>query len=131
MRKGAALHGLRQYPEAVMAYDEGLQIEPESQPLKKGLADVKRVMDQEMGGPNDGMGMGQLFNDPQLKAKLAANPKTAEMMRDPAFAAKIEQIAASGGKTDMTQLFGDPRMLTVLGVLMGVDIVSHLFRDPY
>ncbi|CAK9786303.1 unnamed protein product [Cutaneotrichosporon oleaginosum] len=122
LRKGAALHGLRQYPEAVMAYEEGLQVEPESALLKKGLAEVQKVMDQEMGGPNDGMGMGQLFGDPQLKAKLAANPKTAEMMRDPSFAAKIDQIAASGGKTDMTQLFGDPRMLTVLGVLMGVDI---------
>ncbi|BEI80048.1 hypothetical protein CcaverHIS002_0105770 [Cutaneotrichosporon cavernicola] len=122
LRKGAALHGLRQYPEAVMAYEEGLQVEPESALLKKGLTEVQKVMDQEMGGPNDGMGMGQLFSDPQLKAKLAANPKTAGMLRDPSFAAKIDQIAASGGKTDMTQLFSDPRMLTVLGVLMGVDI---------
>jgi len=57
-------------------------------------------------------------------AKLQANPKTAEFMRDPSFAAKIAQLQANGGKADMQQLFGDKRMLTVLGVLMGVDIVS-------
>lgn len=127
VRKGAALHGLRQYPEAVMAYEEGLQVEPESALLKKGLADVQKIMDQEMGG-SDPMGMGQMFSDPQLKAKLMANPKTMQMMKDPAFAAKIDQLAASGGKADMAQMFGDPRMLTVLGVLMGVDIVSVPIR---
>lgn len=82
-------------------------------------------MDAEMGPGGPDMGLGQMFSDPQLIAKLENNPKTAAFMKDPSFAQKISALQASGGKADMQQLFGDQRMLTVLGVLMGVDIVSR------
>lgn len=123
-RKGAALHGLRKYPDAVMAYEEGLQVDEKSDVLKKGLAEVQRAMDNEAMGPGADMGMGKMFSDPQLMAKLAAHPKTKDFVNDPSFVAKIQQLQSSGGKADMASLFGDPRMLSVLGVLMGVDIVS-------
>lgn len=121
-RKGAALHGLREYPEAVMAYQAGLEVDPNSDVLKRGLAEVKKVMDSDMGGAGGDMGLGQMFNDPNMMSKLENNPKTRELLKDPAFAAKIAQLQASGGKMDMQQMFGDPRMLSVLGALMGVDI---------
>lgn len=121
-RKGAALHGLRDFPDAVMAYEAGLQVDPNSDILKKGLAEVKNAMDSDM-GPGGDMGLGQMFNDPNLVSKLENHPKTAEMMKEGPFRARIAQLQASGGKgVDMAQLFGDPRMLSVLGVLMGVDI---------
>lgn len=87
------------------------------------MADVRRAMDAEM-GPGGDMGLGQIFNDPGLIAKLQANPKTADFMKDPSFVQKIQQLQANGGTADMQSLFGDPRMLAVLGVAMGVDIVS-------
>lgn len=107
----------------MQAYEEGLNKDPNSEPLKRGMADVRRAMDAEM-GPGGDMGLGQIFNDPGLMAKLQANPKTAEFMKDPSFVQKIQQLQANGGTADMQSLFGDPRMLTVLGVAMGVDIVS-------
>jgi stress-induced-phosphoprotein 1 len=39
-RKGAALHGSRQYTEAISAYEEGLKLE-DSPALRKGLKEVK------------------------------------------------------------------------------------------
>ena len=39
-RKGAALHGLRRYVEAIEAYEAGLKIE-DSPALRKGLEEVK------------------------------------------------------------------------------------------
>ena len=41
-RKGAALHGLFRFDEAVKAYEEGLKHEPESAVLVEGLADAER-----------------------------------------------------------------------------------------
>lgn len=108
------------------AYEEGLQADANSDILKKGLAEVRRAMDNEAMGPGGDMGLGKMFNDPQLMAKLAAHPKTKDFVSDPSFVQKIQQLQASGGKADMASLFGDPRMLSVLGVLMGVDIVSSL-----
>lgn len=66
--------------------------------------------------------MGQFFRDPALLGKLAANPKTAPHMRDPGFVAKI-QAMASGGQVDFANMLQDKRMLDVLSVAMGIDMV--------
>lgn len=61
-----------------------------------------------------------MFNDPQLLQKLSANPKTAPFLADPSFMYKLNQIKS---QPSMSQdLFSDPRMIQVLGVLMGVDM---------
>lgn len=39
-RKGAALHGERRFDDAIVAYEEGLQLE-DSPALRKGLQEVK------------------------------------------------------------------------------------------
>ena len=70
------------------------------------------------------MGLGKIFNDPGMMAKLENNPKTKGFMADPQFRAKVQQLQASGGTAGLQEMMGDPRMLTVLGVMMGIDIVS-------
>ncbi|KAK4686218.1 stress-induced-phosphoprotein 1, partial [Tremellales sp. Uapishka_1] len=120
-RKGAALHGLRQYPEAVMAYETGLQADPDSALLKKGLAEVSKAMQTEPDAMPD-MGMGQMFADPGLFRKLESHPKTRDLMKDPGFAQKIRALQAGQGKADMGEMFRDPRMMSVLGVMMGIDM---------
>lgn len=65
-------------------------------------------------------GLGQMFNDPNLIQKLASNPKTSSLLGDPAFMAKLQ--AVKNNPQDGEMLFSDPRMLTVMGVLMGVDM---------
>ena len=65
-------------------------------------------------------GLGQMFNDPNLVQKLASNPKTSAFLADPTFMAKLQQMQRNPGNPQ--DLFSDPRMIQVLGVLMGVDM---------
>ena len=65
-------------------------------------------------------GLGGMFKDPQLIQKLAQNPKTSKFLADPTFMAKLNAIKNNpNGSQD---IFSDPRMIQVLGVLMGVDM---------
>ncbi|KAK4098608.1 TPR-like protein [Parathielavia hyrcaniae] len=61
-----------------------------------------------------------MFKDPNLIQKLASNPKTSSLLADPAFMAKLQAIKQN--PNNMQDLFSDPRMIQVLGVLMGVDM---------
>ncbi len=65
-------------------------------------------------------GIGSMFNDPQLLQKLAANPKTSKFLADPSFMQKLQQIR--NNPSNSQEIFSDPRMLQVLGVMMGVDM---------
>ena len=61
-----------------------------------------------------------MFSDPQMIQKLAANPKTSKFLADPSFMAKLQQVR--NNPNDTQAMFSDPRMIQVLGVLMGVDM---------
>ncbi|KAH6990957.1 heat shock protein STI1 [Ilyonectria sp. MPI-CAGE-AT-0026] len=124
-RKGAALHGKGDLLGANDAYEEGLKLDANNAQLKNGLASVQKAMEAEVGGvPGNGAdpmgGLGQMFNDPNLIQKLASNPKTSSFLGDPTFMAKLQ--AVKNNPQDGEMLFSDPRMLTVMGVLMGVDM---------
>jgi stress-induced-phosphoprotein 1 len=125
-RKGGALHGARKLEEALLAYEEGLKVAPSDAALKKGMEDVKRAQDSEAAGADEGMGMGKMFQDPQMMQKLAANPKTAPLLADASFMAKLKQIQAN--PKDAMTAFQDPRMIQVMGVLMGIDLQA--FERP-
>ncbi|SNX85602.1 probable STI1 - Hsp90 cochaperone [Melanopsichium pennsylvanicum] len=126
-RKGAALHGARKLEDAVDAYEAGLKMSPEDAGLKKGLADVKRAVENEAAnGPGPETSLGQMFSDPQLFEKLSANPKTKGLLADPAFMAKLKAIQQDPNQASMA--FQDPRMIQVMGVLMGIDLQA--FERP-
>lgn len=61
-----------------------------------------------------------MFSDPNLLQKLASNPKTSGYLADPSFMAKLQAIKQN--PKNAQDLFSDPRMIQVLGVLMGVDM---------
>lgn len=120
-RKGAALHGLGDLLGANDAYEEGLKLDPNNAQNKAGLESVKRAMNAEARGPGLGDNpIAGMFNDPQLIQKLAANPKTSALLADPSFMAKLQNIRQN--PSNSAELFSDPRMIQVLGVLMGVDM---------
>ncbi|KAG4221064.1 hypothetical protein PC116_g30459, partial [Phytophthora cactorum] len=80
-------------------------------------------MEQEAGaglGSDPTGGLGKMFNDPNLLQKLMSNPKTSGFFADPSFIAKIQAIQKNPQNTQ--ELFSDPRMIQVLGVLMGIDM---------
>ncbi|KAG8778512.1 Hsp90 cochaperone, partial [Serendipita sp. 398] len=118
VRKGAALHGARKYDEAIAAYEDGLKVE-DTPALKKGLEEVQHAKEADE-AEGASAGLGKMFQDPGMWAKLAANPKTAPLLADPQFAAKLRMIQANPQLAG--NAFNDPKMISVLGVLMGIDM---------
>ncbi|KAJ9151649.1 Heat shock protein sti1 [Coniochaeta hoffmannii] len=132
-RKGAALFGKGDLVGATDAYEAGLKLDPNNAGMKNDLAAVQRAIEKEMAG--DGGygtdptgGIGKMFSDPSLIAKLAANPKTSSFLADPSFMAKLQSIQQNPQNTQ--DLFSDPRMIQVLGVLMGVDMDMRMPDEP-
>ncbi|KOS17497.1 Heat shock protein sti1 -like protein [Escovopsis weberi] len=123
-RKGAALHGKGDLLGANDAYTEGLKHDAANATLKSGLASVEKAMQAEAGGSADPAGgLANMFKDPNLIQKLAANPKTAPYLADPTFVRKIQALSQQPMDGQMSQdLFSDPRMIQALGVMMGVDM---------
>ncbi|SPQ18394.1 572fa796-8b0e-4886-b356-2e21178c8524 [Thermothielavioides terrestris] len=123
-RKGAALYGKGDLLGAHDAYEQGLKLDPNNAGLKNDLASVKRAMEQEAGGAGGGFdpagGIGKMFSDPNLIQKLASNPKTSSLLADSSFMTKLQAIRQN--PNNVQELFSDPRMIQVLGVLMGVDM---------
>ncbi|KAM6495682.1 activator of Hsp70 and Hsp90 chaperone [Amanita muscaria] len=124
VRKGAALHGARRYDEAIEAYEEGLKYE-NSQPLNKGLDEVRAAKAAQNSG-DAAFGISKMFSDPNLIAKLAANPRTQKHLADPSFVQKLQLYQQNPSLAQ--NAFQDPRMIDVLGALMGIDM--HGFARP-
>lgn len=140
VRKGQALHHLRQYQEAVTAYEEGLKIEPGNASLTSGIQEVKRAVDahnarvnqanQAAAGMGGMGGMQQMLAaafGPQMFPKLAANEKTAEYLKDPQFQQTMASIQSD--PNTMQQHMSDPRVIEALSVLMQSQADPEPFRE--
>ncbi|KAG9085125.1 Hsp90 cochaperone, partial [Ceratobasidium sp. 392] len=67
-----------------------------------------------------GAGIGKMFSDPNLFGKLASNPKTSHLLADQGFVNQLKLMQANPRLAG--NAFNDPRMIQVLGVLMGIDM---------
>ena len=73
-RKGAALHGMDRWGEAIAAYQKGLDIEPGNAPLLQGIDDAKR-RHMLAGGDWKFIGNRQVYDDKDGRTKpLLGNP---------------------------------------------------------
>jgi stress-induced-phosphoprotein 1 len=125
-RKGAALHAQKHYDEAIAAYEQGLAVAPEDASLKQGLAQVRQDKAAPPafapgGAEDEDGGLGALLHDPDTLNRLRAHPKTSKMMGDPQFVRLVEAMR-DNPKMMSTLMQSDPRILTVMGVLLGVDL---------
>ena len=124
-RKGAALYGLRRFDDAIAAYEAGLAIDPESEVLKSGLADVKSAAARANSGAGaaDPMGsIGAMLSSPELYGKLATDPSTRGFLSQPDFIAMLTDVQKNPDK--FGQYMNDPRMMKVLSVALGVNVMS-------
>jgi stress-induced-phosphoprotein 1 len=53
-RKGAALHALQRYEEAIRTYEEGIAVDPSNEGLKTGLADAREAQFASQSAPRPG-----------------------------------------------------------------------------
>jgi len=121
-RKGAALHALKRYNDAIAAFEQGLAKFPNDAALKSGLESAKRDKDgpprPAFSGAGGGMspGMSHLFGD-QLIQRIMLNPKTRPYLSDKEFMAKIQRLQKD--PNSLTQMLSDPRIMEVLGLVVG------------
>ncbi|KAJ5121076.1 uncharacterized protein N7515_009037 [Penicillium bovifimosum] len=124
VRKGAAYRGLGDLLAAHDAYDEALKLEPGNAQAKSGMEATQRAINAEAtadgvtGDPTGGLG--GMFNDPALFQKLASNPKTASLLGDADFMAKLQRIQQN--PNSVGEEIRDPRFLQVMSVLLGIDM---------
>lgn len=112
-RKGAALHKLRRYDEAVATFEEGLKQCPGDQSLTGALKSVKdEQASQSTGGAPDPRNP---FSN--LIGRLATHPKFATWMGDPAIVAKIQMLQTN--PSAINTMLQDPTMQEVLGAALG------------
>jgi len=113
-RKGAALHALKQYEEAIQAYEKGLEIAPNDAGLQNGLSEVHKVLEsKESSSSGGGGGMSGLFG-PQMLTKLIGHPKFGPRLSDPIFMTKLQMM-----QKDPQMIMKDPEMMEVFQVLLG------------
>ncbi|XP_057670576.1 stress-induced-phosphoprotein 1 [Diorhabda carinulata] len=112
-RKGAALSYLGRYDDAIATYEKGLQLDPNNIQLQEGLTEVKFQKAQKSHSfPNP-------FSGPDVIAKLRADPRTRAYLEDPEYLALLAQLQSNPQSLGMK--LQDPRVLTTLSVLIGVD----------
>ncbi len=127
VRKGAALHSLKRYKEAVQAYEQGLEVDSENVSLKKGLEEVKHVKLRAekagyggQAGGNAGLfQMGGGMFGPDTVTKMAAHPKYSKWLADPDLMQKIKSVQQNS--SSMNEVFQDQRLTELWGWLMGID----------
>ncbi|KAK6520028.1 Hsp90 cochaperone [Arthrobotrys conoides] len=127
-RKGAALHGTGDLIGAIDAYEEALKLDANNATAKQGLNSVHEAIRREQerdgvrgppgGGGPGGMGLDSLFSDPMLIPKLAANPKTRDLVQDPEVLAKLQKLKQN--PADFQSILGDPQMMTILAAILGI-----------
>ncbi|CAH2351189.1 heat shock protein Sti1p [[Candida] railenensis] len=118
-RVGAAQYGLGNYEDAKKAYTTALELDSNNAMAKEGLKAVDGAQNSRRQQPD--MGLGAIFNDPNLITKLKSNPKTAEMMKDPALVQKVLDIQQNP-QANATSFLSDQRMMTIMATLMGIDL---------
>lgn len=111
-RKGAALHALRRYDEAIETYQAGLQVAPSDEGLKSGLAEVQKVKESASSASSNPMG--GLFS-PQMLTKLAGHPKFGPKLADKNFMMKL-----SLAQQNPQLLMSDPELMEVLQAILGI-----------
>lgn len=106
--------------EATEAFEEALRLDPNNAQARSDLKAVERAMASSLEDKPGLGGLGNMFNDPQLIQKLARDPRTSKLLADPTFMAKLQQLKQN--PQNVGEAFADPRILTVMSVLLGIDM---------
>lgn len=114
-RLGAAFVGLGRFDDAVSAYKKGLDIDPNNEALKSGLADAESASRSRAQSP-----FGDMFQGPEMWAKLTADPATRTYLQQPDFVRMMQDVQKN--PSNLNLYLQDQRVMEALGVLLNVKI---------
>lgn len=118
-RVGSAQHGLGNLDDAKTSYKKALELDQNNAMAKDGLKSVEDSERARSAQPD--MGLGAIFSDPNLITNLKNNPKTSELMKDPELVQKVVNMQTNP-QANATQFLSDPRLMTIMATLMGIDM---------
>ncbi|KAK7602826.1 hypothetical protein V9T40_006800 [Parthenolecanium corni] len=116
---GSAFYSLDQFVKAAEAYKKGLQFDPTNVQMKESLEDVRKKFASDSFGP--GAGFNNLFNHPNLFAKLQTDPRIKPYLNDPSFVQILNNLQRNPDSIKRSQNF-DHFELT-LSVLLEIDMM--------
>ncbi|KAL2607811.1 hypothetical protein R1flu_026384 [Riccia fluitans] len=127
-RLGAAYIGLGNHEEAANAYKKGLEVDPKNEVLKSGLAEAQAAASRAARTPPGGQSpFGTIFQGPDVWVKISNDPRTKQFLSQPDFVKMLQDVQRSPG--NLNRYINDPRMMQVLGVLLGVNIQTPSAED--
>jgi len=113
-RKASALEFLGRFADAVDVYEEGLKIDPGNEQYKDAMENaLKSVNRAERAMPN-------MFGVADLFTKLENDPRTKDFAKDQSFVDTIKTL--QDNPNAIMQHLSDPRVMSALSVIMGVDV---------
>ncbi|XP_057811267.1 hsp70-Hsp90 organizing protein 1-like [Salvia miltiorrhiza] len=123
-RLGAAHIGLQSYNDAVSAYRKGLEIDPNNEALKSGLADAEAALARSSRArPGPGLSpFGEAFG-PEMWVKLSSDPTTREFLQQPDFVKMMQDIQKNPNNLNL--YLKDHRVMQALGALMNFKFQSR------
>lgn len=119
-RLGAAHVGLGDSQEAVSAYKKGLEIDPNNEALKSGLADAQSSAASRHRAQPPPSPFGDAFSGPELWAKLAADPTTRAYLQQPDFVKIMQEIQNNPNSLNLH--LKDQRVMQAFGVLLNIKL---------
>ncbi|PKU79113.1 Heat shock protein STI [Dendrobium catenatum] len=116
-RLGAAHLGLGNHEEAIAAYQKGLDLDPNNEALKSGIADARAAANRSR-KPSAASPFANIFQGPEVWAKLTADPSTRAYLQQPDFVKMLQEVQKNPNNLNL--YLQDQRMMQVLGVLLNV-----------
>lgn len=113
-RRGAALHGLRRYNEAAVAYNKGLSLEANNAACLQGLKDIQVAQQAEARNP-----IAKVFT-PEAFHKIQENPKLSLLLMQPDYVKMIDEVIKNPNSA--SQYMGDQRFMATLMHLSGMKL---------
>lgn len=127
-RLGAAYVGLGKYDDAISSYKKGLELDPRNEALKAGLSDAHAANAKSKAPPlGQASPFANIFSGPDVWAKIQTDPRTRGYLAQPDFVKILQDVQRN--PNNLNRYINDPRMMQVLGVLLGVNIQTPSRED--
>lgn len=117
-RLAGAQFGTGDLEGAKKSYNKALELDSGNTMAKDGLRQVESSLEAR-NAPD--LGLGKIFSDPNLIENLKKNPKTSELMKDPSIVQKVISIQQNP-RANATQFLSDPKLMTIMATLMGINL---------